>query len=61
MKALYKLVIVLVLFTLSLSVLGTNAGTCKPGGNLCCPSPELLKACQDVGGFFDYGLCKCIF
>jgi hypothetical protein len=26
---------------------------------ICRPTQEELQACEEAGGYFDYGLCKC--
>lgn len=51
MKNVRKLVVILGI--LALTILETNAGLCRP-------TPAQLQACEDAGGYFDYGLCLCL-
>jgi hypothetical protein len=59
MKNVRKLVVILGI--LALTILETNAGLCRPtNAGLCRPTPAQLQACEDAGGYFDYGLCLCL-
>ena len=55
MKNVRKLVVILIILALTMPVsnLETNAGLCRP-------TPAQLQACEDAGGYFDYGLCLCL-
>lgn len=52
-----------VVFVLSFAaaMLVAPAGGATSGGQsrICRPTQEELQACEEAGGWFDYGLCKC--
>jgi hypothetical protein len=36
-----------------------RGGSAAGQSRICRPTQEELQACEEAGGWFDYGLCKC--
>jgi hypothetical protein len=46
-------------FAAAVLVAPARGGDAAGRSRICRPTQEELQACEEAGGFFDYGLCKC--
>jgi hypothetical protein len=46
-------------FAAAMLVAPVRGGAAAGQSRICRPTQEELQACEEAGGWFDYGLCKC--